>query len=219
MAIVKGPLHSEQASGNMGSLCYSRWRGRAVVRSAYTGTDPNTADQQEQRAILSACSTRWGSTLSSDQRRAWEELARSITFPDRFGEMRNPSGFQLFMRRNIIRQIHFTTYIDTPDEGGETFFAEILELEYQIVYPRVYVRFRYGSTRSNEDGLEFWRAGPYDSPGRRPIAGEWRHKEDKDPPASWYDYSIDTGKYYWYRGRAYWESGVVSNWFEEQVAT
>ena len=216
-AIVRGPLHSDQASGNMGSLCYSRWRGRAVVRSAWSGTDPNTADQQTRRARLTAVSQRWGNVLSAADRQSWIDLAKSLKFPDRFGQLKGISGYNLFVKRNMNRYPFVTNYLDKPTEGGELFYVEVLELTFQVVYPRVWVRPRHGDVSNNQEYYDYWRAGPYDSPARNPIEGEWERKHQA--LASWYDYGITTSKYYWYRTRGGWNSGVFTSWWVEQVAT
>lgn len=216
-AIVKGPLHSDMASGNIGALCFSRWRGRAIARDVWTGTDPATSDQLTRRARLTAVSQRWGGTLTATQRASWEALAKTKRFPDQFGEMKGISGYSLFLKRNMNASPWISGYIDTPIEGGEKMYIGLFELTFQISYPRVWVRPRYGLSGNNQDYYDYWRAGPYESPARNPIAGEWRRKHQE--LASWYDTTIITGKYYWYRMRGGWASGVFGDWYTETVAT
>lgn len=216
-AVVKGALHSEMASGNVGALCYSRWKGRQVVRNIWTGTDPNTSAQQTRRGYVTTFSQRWGQTLTSAQRAMWEELARKKRFSDRFGDLKSISGYLLYLKRNCQRKPGYSGYLDEPTEGGEIAFFGEFELTYYPSTPYIWVRPRYGAADNNHEGYEFWRAGPYTSEARNPTEGEWKYKQDKIPPSSWNDLGITNGKWYWYRFRASWDSGVVGSWWIGQI--
>jgi len=219
MAIVKGPLHSERASGNLGSLCYSEYRGRSVVRSSWTGTYPNTTDQQTVNNRMAYLIARWGNDLTAEQRQSWEDLASSLRFPDRFGERKQLSGYNLYLKRNLIRMRFYTSAIDVPIEGGELYYADETVVEFQGSYPRVWLTFHEGVATKNADVLDWWRAGPYDTESRSPIAGEWKSLIYAKPPGSSYDTTIVLSKWYWYRGRAVWASGVANPWSVGQVYT
>lgn len=216
-AIVKGPLHSEMASGNLGAVCYSRWKGRAVARNVWTGTDPNTASQQARRAILSDLAYAWGNDLTEIQRGYWNDLARSLRFPDRFGEMKPISGYLLFLKRNLQRRPPYVYLLASPTEGGEKFWVDVLELTYETAGPRVWVRPRYGDAANNQTYYDYWRSGPFQTEARNPTDAEWSHKAYKIPLSSWYDYGITQGYWYWYRVRGGWSSGIVSPWFQNKI--
>jgi len=170
-----------------------------------------------RRTRLSNVAYRWGHTLTEAKRQSWIDFAKSLTFPDRFGDNRTISGYNLFLKRNMNVYPWKSTYIDVPSEGGEKYFVETLECTYYTSPSRVWVRPRYGSLGNNHDYYDYWRAGPYNTQARYPIEGEWRRKQQV--LASWYDYTISTGKWYWYRVRAGWDSGVFSSFLFDQVST
>jgi len=207
------------ASGNVAGVCFSRWKGRAVVRNTWTGTDPGTSKQLSQRAKVTQFSNRWGTVLTAEQRAAWNELARHMQFPDRFGDYRKTSGYQLYLRRNIIRKPDYTGYLDVPTEGGESFWTNYVIATWQSAYNRVLLQFYQVRTGSNHEGCQYWRAGPFETEARNPTAAEWEKIDYKVPCAHNHDYGIVAGKWYWYRGRATWGSGVVSSWWEWQEPT
>jgi len=64
---------------------------------------------------------------------------------------------------------------------------------------------------------EVWRAGPYDSGGRRAIDGEYRFLKFIQPIASDTDSGLTVGKYYWYRARVIDDYGRTQNWFDAQI--
>lgn len=66
-------------------------------------------------------------------------------------------------------------------------------------------------------GVEYYRAGPFNSGGRRPLEGEWRFIRRRIPPGDHYDREAKELKWYWYRGRQISEFGDVGNWFTDQT--
>jgi len=217
-ALVLGPIHSDRASGNMGSICYSSWRGRAIARGVWTGTDPGTSAQLAERAIVTELSQAWGSVLTDSDRSAWEEFARSRTFPDRFGIQRVPTGYLLFMRLNRNRRSYYSTYLTKPVAIEMNFFAKTLLVAYYPATLRVAARLTDFLPGRNNNFFDFWKAGPYDSPARKPIAGEWRRIVTQ-VASNYYDYSTTASKYYWYRIRPGWLNGEFFPFVSDQVYT
>lgn len=75
MVKVKGPMGSAEAAGSFGgSAVFSRWKGRAYVRSKVTPTNPKSALQVANREMLAFLSQRWKSISDPDQA-TWYELA------------------------------------------------------------------------------------------------------------------------------------------------
>jgi len=190
-----------------------------VVRNPYTGTDPNTTDQQARRNILSQYSNRWGTALSADDRQKWYDLAKHMAFPDRFGDMKGISGYNLYLKRNFQRKPDYAGHLDIPTEGGEDFWTEFLIATWQPTFTRVLLQFYQIRTGSNHEGCQYWRAGPYDSEARNPTAGEWLKIDYQVPCANVHDNGVVSGKWYWYKGRATWNSGIVSTWWYWQEPT
>ena len=60
MARVSGPFMSIDASGTIyKALTASIWKGRNYIRGYFIPTNPNTAAQQTQRALMAAAVTGW----------------------------------------------------------------------------------------------------------------------------------------------------------------
>lgn len=216
MAVVKGPALSLDASGNLGGICYSRWRGFNIARDTWTGTVPNTSAQQVYQADLTSVSQAWGGTLDADDRQAWEDYSKSQYMIDRFGEKYTPSGYNLFMSRNLIRKRWSMSILLRPYHRIKPLIATDWYVEWQVSYPRVYVRMLNGNNKGYPDKLEYWRAGPYASGGRKPIDGEWLLKKITGY-GGWYNHTWTTsGDWFWYRCRMGRNDGVVSDFLVEQ---
>ena len=218
MAVVKGPALSIAASGNLGSICYSRWRGLQIARDVWTGTVPNTAKQIVQQALLKTCAQAWGGILNEEERESWRGLAREVTFRNRFGEPVHYSGYNLFVSRNLNRLrwargiskkpgrvlnklIWGSIHIEPEDAGSKIrFMATNFPVGYQA------------------DLIEAWIAGPYTSGGRVAIEPEYKFiTYDTKVPLSIVKSGLTPGVYYWGRMRLGDFAGVTSAWETHHV--
>jgi len=210
MAVVKGPALSIAASGNMGAICYSTWRELQVARGVWTGTVPNTPAQQTIQGYLTDLSQHWGANLSESDREAWRQLARVTEFSNRFGEPVHYSGYNLFVSRNMYRLRWGVMILDTPPVETGSMIFDWWETEWQLAQARVRLRVWEDATTVAAFCCEFWKAGPYTSPGRRPIEPEWRCINiDFAVGFGYFDYDVIANRYYWYRFRLGLASGVV----------
>ncbi len=77
MAKLKGPLFSLGASQQLGkALVYFPWKGINAVRTYVIPTNPKSADQQTQRAFMTAAVAEWhGALYSASDRIAWNRYA------------------------------------------------------------------------------------------------------------------------------------------------
>lgn len=218
MAIVKAPALSLDASGNLGGICYSKWRGLAIARDVWTGTVPNTSKQVVQQGYMTLVSQAWGGTLDSDERQTWVDRAKTIVWSDRLGSPYIPSGYQLYMKWNIRRLCMGLSIMKIAPVQQEWVYVQELNLLVQEPY-KIEIRLfeKVGSSIVQSYGVEYYKAGPYNSGGRKPIEGEWLLLSQKIPPAKYNDTAVITGKWYWYKGRAISKFGDVQNWFTEQV--
>lgn len=217
MAIVKNPALSMDASGNLGGICYSKYRGVNVARDTWTGTYPGTSKQLAQNALMTTVSQAWGSAGSTVDREAWEIYARTVQLKNRLGSLYIPTGFGIYMKLNLQRAKWGLSILNEP----------LLELEPKdpgtIFMHRYYTPDRWivnlgtGVWVSHAgEGTQYFKAGPFDSPGRKPIEGEWRHLQTRIPPEYGYSYDAIAGKWYWMRARQIWLSGWVGNFFNIQ---
>ena len=105
------------ASGSIGGMTASRNRGGMYLRGIGNPTNPNTPQQQEIRGILGTLSQRWQTTLTDAQREAWRTYATNVSVTDVFGDSRNLSGQQMYVRSNTPRlQAGLAAVDDGPTE-------------------------------------------------------------------------------------------------------
>lgn len=86
-------------SGKIGGHVASRNRGGAYFRTKVTPINPQSADQSSVRAAFTAAAKRWRD-LTSTQRAAWNAAVTNFASTDIFGDIKNPSGFNLYMKLN-----------------------------------------------------------------------------------------------------------------------
>lgn len=218
MAIVKGPALSVEASGNLGAICYSRWGNLQIAKDVWTGTVPNTAKQVVIQGYMTSVSQAWGGTLSTADRQTWTDLARSIVWRSRLGDTYVPRGYQLFMKWNIRRKVMGLAIMLTAPVVQERVFVLDLNHGVYLTGPFIAVNLRKEvGVGVDGYGVEYYRAGPYESGGRSPIEGEWLFIDREVPPGVYKDYDVIVNKWYWYRGRQIAKFGDVGNWFQIQV--
>lgn len=86
-------------SGKIGGHVASRNRGGAYFRTKVTPLNPQSTAQTTVRNRLSGLSSAWRS-LTASQRDAWNAAVSDYAKTDVFGDLRNPTGFNLFQRLN-----------------------------------------------------------------------------------------------------------------------
>lgn len=218
MAIVKGPALSLEASGNLGAICYSKYRSLQIARGVWTGTVPNTTKQIVQQGHMTVVSQAWGGTLDTAERLTWSNLAQSIKWRDRLGSTYVPTGYQLFMKWNIRRRVMGLAIMILAPSVQEWVHVGFLNVVVEFARDRIGMNLRETFAQVILGyGTEYYKAGPFNSGGRKPIEGEWLFLDRKAPPSQYIDYNLIGGKWYWYRGRAISKFGGVQNWFQEQV--
>lgn len=86
-------------SGKIGGHVASKNRSGNYLRTKVTPVNPNTVAQQNVRAILGSLATAW-SSLTDAQRLSWNNAVSEFAKTDIFGDIKNPSGFNLFIKLN-----------------------------------------------------------------------------------------------------------------------
>lgn len=218
MAVVKGPALSIVASGNLGAICYSKWGELQIARDVWTGTVPNTTKQIAQQQLIKDCAQYWGGTLTDGQRESWRELAREITFRNRFGEPVHYSGYVLFMSRNVNRLRWGYAIMDLPIAVGPYMKWSTIIIRSEASGYQIRFQATGYSSGLAPDLLEAWIAGPYDSGGRQPIEPEFKIVGyDKVSPLVVFKTALSVGKYYHCRMRLGDKAGVTSSWESRHV--
>lgn len=85
--------------GKIGGHVASRNRSGAYFRTKVTPTNPQSSDQVAARNRLSGISTDWRG-LTAAQRQSWNSSVGDYAKTDIFGDLRNPSGFNLHQKLN-----------------------------------------------------------------------------------------------------------------------
>jgi hypothetical protein len=216
MAVVLNPALSMAASGNVGGICYSRWRGSAVARSAWTGTQTATAAQLVCRARTSTISKRWSQVLTSNQRAMWIASAPNYPAKNALGQIYKPTGYQLFMRLNMQLNEVGGPYLNQPPATPEIWIMREINC-YKLTSPDgVMIDIDMRPPYTLPTYMQIFRAGPYDGAGRNPIDGEWRELWHSSTTRHCYDYTIVPNKYYWFKGRGVTGYGVAGNFHRRQ---
>lgn len=90
-----------EARGSMGGATFSRNGNAAYARAKAIPVNPRSASQLINRAVLTAITSNWR-LLSSPQREAWKALALTVPYQNSVGDTAYYSGFQLYMKLNLV---------------------------------------------------------------------------------------------------------------------
>lgn len=112
MALVKFGGGVVQMSGSIAGNTFARNRYGNYVRSRTKPVNPNSSGQQVIRAALTALTARWAQVLDADQRTAWNLYGSNVVMTNKLGESMNLSGFNHYLRSNIILQQSALTLVD-----------------------------------------------------------------------------------------------------------
>ncbi len=110
--------------GKIGGQVASRNRAGAYMRNKVTPVNPNTASQQAVRALLTELSQGWRD-LTSAQRSAWNASVSDFAKTDIFGDIKSPTGFNLYVRLNANIETVEQTQITNPPLVAAVDFVEL----------------------------------------------------------------------------------------------
>ncbi len=220
MAIVIAPALSQQASGNIGSVNFTRWRGINVARTTYVPSYTPSGKQITQRGYVATISALWGQTLSAANRQTWEEQAAEAKFKNRLGIEYQPSGYQLFMRLNVQALVFsMPANLNAPARPDPVYVWKVDAYPAPFLNANQVTMEKAFTVMVDADGFQIFRAGPYSSGGRRPIRPEYRQLTIVWGDYFYNDFAVDDGKWYWYWCRWFFGEGFVGNWWEVQILT
>lgn len=98
MKIKFGAMITE-GRGKINGFVASRNRAGAYMRTKVTPVNPQTSYQSNVRARLTARSQAWAG-LTTAQRLSWNSAVSGFAKTDVFGDLQNPSGFNLYVSLN-----------------------------------------------------------------------------------------------------------------------
>lgn len=99
MAKIKFGMMMTDARGKLGGQVFSKNRAGSFVRTKVTPSNPNTQAQSQARALFSSISQQW-SSLTQQVRDSFNAAVQDWARTDIFGDLRNPTGKNLFQRLN-----------------------------------------------------------------------------------------------------------------------
>jgi len=100
------------ARGSVGGVTFSRNTFGPYQRARVTPINPNTARQVMVRSSLAFLSNRWAATLTAAQRASWGLYGSNVAMQDKLGATIYLSGYNHYIRSNIILKMTSRTIID-----------------------------------------------------------------------------------------------------------
>lgn len=138
MAKIKFGMMMTDARGKLGGQVFSKNRAGAYVRTKVTPSNARTVAQQASRSILGSLSIGWNA-LSELAVKAWNEAVNDWKSTDVFGDLKTPSGKNLYIQlnKNLLQsgQVALTlppAKTDVPEFLGTGLEIKVLEREINI---------------------------------------------------------------------------------------
>lgn len=103
MALIKFGGGVVQASGSIAGNTFARNRFGNYMRARTKPVNPNSTYQADVRTFLAYLAEYWHETLTAAQRTAWNTYAAAVAMKNRLGETVYVTGFNMFLRTNIVR--------------------------------------------------------------------------------------------------------------------
>ena len=126
--------------GKIGGHVASKNRSGAYLRTKVTPSNPNTVAQTQARGILASLSQGWGQ-LTDSQRQGWNDAVKEWGTTDIFGDIKNPSGINLFVKLNSnLLNIGLASLSDVPAKS-EVPAVIVIDAFYRIATDNVSINF------------------------------------------------------------------------------
>ena len=156
--------------GKIGGHVASKNRAGAYLRTKVTPSNPNTVAQMQARSILASLSQGW-SQLTDSQRQGWNDAVKEWGTTDIFGDIKNPSGINLYVKLNSnLLNVGLATLADVPAKS-EVPAVVIIDASYSIATDTVFITFN--SALAN-DFTALVRATPKLSAGVSFVKSQFR---------------------------------------------
>lgn len=228
MAIVKYGGGVAQMSGALAGNVYARNSTSNYVRILTKPINPNTDRQVAVRASLAFLTDRWATDLTQAQRDAWDLYASNVSVKNRLGDDIYISGFNHYLRSNVILKVQAATVVDDgptnftlPEE--DPVFAITASEATQVITAA------YDDTLAwcDEDAAHMWIfQGQPQNAQRNFFAGPWRFALDvagdgttppTSPAAVAAVFAIAENQRQWCYARIQRADGRLSNRFRHSV--
>jgi hypothetical protein len=118
-------------SGKLNGWVASKNRGGSYMRTKVTPLNPSTTAQQNARGILGSLSTQW-SQLTESQRLSFNNAVGDFSRTDIFGDIRNPSGINLYVKLNTNLINTGQAQISSAPAKEEILFSAITSIDMDV---------------------------------------------------------------------------------------
>jgi hypothetical protein len=118
----KGIIGSE-FSGSLAGVTASHNRGGYYLRQRVIPTDPNTGPQQLVKGLMATLASRWATSLTQEQRDAWELYGANTPTLNALGESIHLTGQQWYNACNVPRM---NAGLARVDDGPTTYGLALL---------------------------------------------------------------------------------------------
>lgn len=126
MAKIKFGMMMTDARGKLGGQVFSKNRSGAYVRTKVSPVNAQTARQTFVRSLLSSISQAW-SGLTQEVRAGFDGAVAQWSTTDVFGDIKNPTGKNLFTRLNInLVNAGLAQITDVPDKLDVPSFGDFV---------------------------------------------------------------------------------------------
>ena len=122
--------------GKLGGHVLSKNRSGAYARTKVTPTNPQTSFQSAVRSIFASLSQAW-SGLTASVRLQWDGAVSQWTSTDIFGDIRKPTGKNLYLRLNAVAGQAGYPAIPTPPAKAQMIEGVITAVAYDSAIPSV----------------------------------------------------------------------------------
>jgi len=127
MAKIKLSAVVSEVRGKLNGSVFSKNRGGAYMRTKVTPVNPQTAAQMAVRSALTNLSQSWRG-LTVAQRLAWNGAVSNFTGTDIFGDIKTPSGINLYQKLNLNLNAIGEAPIATPPVAVSVGFVSSLTI-------------------------------------------------------------------------------------------
>lgn len=156
--------------GKIGGHVASKNRAGAYFRTKVSPVNPQTSYQLGTRNRFTGFSQAWRG-LTQQQRDAWNGAVSDYARTDVFGDLKNPTGFNLYQRLNNNLSVVGASAIATPPLPAEVGEVIAESLTYTVAIPALSVTMS-GAVPAGTY-VKVWATAPQ-SPGRSFVKSQYR---------------------------------------------
>lgn len=171
MAKIKLSAIVSEMRGKLNGSVFSKNRGGAYIRTKVTPVNPQTLAQGLVRATLTNLSQAWRS-LTEAQRLAWNGAVSSFTGTDIFGDVKTPSGINLYNKLNLNLAAIGVAPINTPPLAVSVGYFDSLDLAADASADTIAASFTTIGESAGQTVIV--EATPCLSPGKNFVKSEYR---------------------------------------------